>query len=400
MKILHTSDWHIGKRLGSVYRLQEQEQVLAEICEIAHAQSVDAVVIAGDLFDTFNPPIDALELFYATVKKLSNHGTRPVIAIAGNHDSPDRIEAPNPLARDNGVFLFGYPKSEYSLYTNDLPFSITKADAGFIEIKLQNNQKLRVILAPFANEFRMKEAFIQDETCSIVDSLHTFWADLADKYCDTKGVNILIGHHLMADSLTDEIIEPEDEKPIQAISALLPSSIIPPQIQYVALGHLHRCQIVSRSPLVSYSGSPCAYSFSESMQKKSVSIISVEPGKNAQIETIELENARMLIRKKCNSIQQAIEWLTEHQNCFVELTIQSDTYLSPLEIKSLHACHSGIIFIIPEINSIQLPITDFQIRSHNRPIEELFIEFFEFKTGQKPNKELSTLFSEIRGQSE
>ncbi|NLK80865.1 MAG: exonuclease subunit SbcD, partial [Bacteroidales bacterium] len=150
MKILHTSDWHIGKRLGAVYRLQEQKKVLAEICEIANEQAVDAVIIAGDLFDTFNPPIDALELFYATVKKLSNNGTRPVIAIAGNHDSPDRIEAPNPLARDNGVFLFGYPKSEYSLYANDLPFSITKVDKGFIEFTLQDNQKLRIILAPFA----------------------------------------------------------------------------------------------------------------------------------------------------------------------------------------------------------------------------------------------------------
>lgn len=399
MKILHTSDWHIGKRLGAVYRLQEQEKVLAEICEIANEQAVDAVIIAGDLFDTFNPPIDALELFYATVKKLSNNGTRPVIAIAGNHDSPDRIEAPNPLARDNGVFLFGYPKSEYSVYTNDLPFSITKVDKGFIELTLQDNQKLRIILAPFANEFRMKEAFIENETSSIVESLNTFWNHIANTYCDSKGVNILVGHHLMLASQTDEIIEPDDEKPIQAISALLPTSIIPPHIQYVALGHLHQQQIISHSPFVTYSGSPCAYSFSEAMQKKSISIVTVFPNKPAQLETIELANARMLIRKKCESIQDALDWLAAHQNCYVELTIIHDSYFTPAEIKSLHAAHSGIIYIIPEIHNVEELEQSQQMPSRSASIDELFVSYFEHKHGQKPNKELLTLFSEIRGES-
>jgi len=107
MKILHTSDWHLGKRLENFSRLDEQIAVLDEICTIADKENIDAVLVAGDLFDTFNPPTEAVELFYRSLKKLSKNGSRPVIAIAGNHDSPDRIESPDPLARECGIIFAG-----------------------------------------------------------------------------------------------------------------------------------------------------------------------------------------------------------------------------------------------------------------------------------------------------
>ena len=99
MKLLHTSDWHLGKRLGDFSRFEEQQAVMQEICDIADRELADAILVAGDLFDSFNPPTEAVDLFYKTLRKLSKNGSRPVIAIAGNHDSPDRIEAPDPLAR-------------------------------------------------------------------------------------------------------------------------------------------------------------------------------------------------------------------------------------------------------------------------------------------------------------
>src|SRR5690606_20256230 len=110
MKILHTGDWHLGKRLDHFSRLDEQRAVLSEICEIADKEKVDAVIVAGDLFDAFNPPVEAMELLYRTLRKLSHEGRRPVIAIAGNHDSADRIDAPDTLARECGILFIGYPK--------------------------------------------------------------------------------------------------------------------------------------------------------------------------------------------------------------------------------------------------------------------------------------------------
>jgi exonuclease SbcD len=78
---------------------------MGEICSIADEQEVDMIIVTGDLFDTNNTPVDAIDLFYKTLKKLSNNGKRPVIAIAGNHDNPDRIDAQNPLAKECGIFL-------------------------------------------------------------------------------------------------------------------------------------------------------------------------------------------------------------------------------------------------------------------------------------------------------
>jgi len=136
MKLLHTSDWHLGKRLDNYSRREEQEAVLQEICDIADRQNVDAVLIAGDLYDTFNPATEATELFYRYTKRLSNNGKRPVIAIAGNHDSPERIEAPEPLARECGIILSGLPKSEIAPFSLENGLQIMRSEPGFIELKL------------------------------------------------------------------------------------------------------------------------------------------------------------------------------------------------------------------------------------------------------------------------
>ena len=138
MKILHTADWHLGKRLDSFYRLEEQKLVLNEICEIADEQAVDAIIVAGDLFDAFNPPVEAIELLYKTLKRLTNNGKRPVIAIAGNHDSPTRIDSPDPLARECGILFMGLPNTQVQTLQLEDGFEITNTDEGFMEFKIPN----------------------------------------------------------------------------------------------------------------------------------------------------------------------------------------------------------------------------------------------------------------------
>src|SRR5690606_29525963 len=136
MKILHTADWHLGKRLEKISRLPEQQLVIDEIIDIANEQQADVVLIAGDLFDNFNPATEAVELFYKALKKLSNYGKRPVIAIAGNHDSPDRIEAPDVLARECGIIFAGYPHSHINPIELESGIKVVKTEPGFIEIEL------------------------------------------------------------------------------------------------------------------------------------------------------------------------------------------------------------------------------------------------------------------------
>ncbi|OQA98314.1 MAG: Nuclease SbcCD subunit D [Bacteroidetes bacterium ADurb.Bin217] len=398
ISILHTADWHLGKRLGAISRIEEQKIVLDEICTIADTRAVDAVVIAGDIFDTFNPPTEAIELLYATLKRLSNKGARPVIVIAGNHDSPDRIEAPNPLARDNGIIFIGNPVSTYITGTSETAFKIRNSSNSFIEIACASGQLLRIITAPFANEHRLQQAFMHDKDTEMVSFITEYWHTIANSYCDTQGVNILVGHHLCLPIGESTIHEPDDEKPIQAISTLLPPSTIPPHIQYVALGHLHRYQKVHSQPPIVYSGSPLAYSFSEAMQKKNVVLVSLEPNSHAEITPIELQSPLMLITKTFHSCNDAIEWLAENQNCYVELTIVSDTYLKPAYVQKLHQTHAGIVSIIPIVSNTQQSSTP-QESNQNKSMEELFEDYFmSKKNGQKPSDEIKLLFKRILAQ--
>ena len=398
MKILHTADWHLGKRLDSFSRLEEQKIVLDEICIIADEQAVDAVIVAGDLFDAFNPPVEAIELLYKTLKRLTNNGKRPVIAIAGNHDSPDRIDSPEPLARECGIIFMGYPNTEIKTIELENGFEITKTDKGFIEHNLpEHNYPLRIIATPYANEVRMKEYFGEEKEVELSNSLQMGWGDLSEKYCDNKGVNILVTHLYMLKRGGEVLEEPDGEKPLKIGNAdLIYSDIIPSQIQYTALGHLHRHQNVGtdEKPVV-YSGSPLSYSFSEAGQQKYVKIINVEPNSIAQLERIPLKSGKQLARKTFNSIDSAVEWLNDNQYTLVELTIKSDTYLKSEDLKRLRNAHHEIVHIIPIVKNDNAMDENSKLVNLNQDITALFSDYFKYSKGQSPNEEIIELFKEI-----
>lgn len=400
MKILHTADWHLGKKLESYPRLPEQREIMQEICTIADTNDVDVVLIAGDIFDTFNPPTEAVELFYKTVKKLSNYGKRPVIVIAGNHDSPDRIEAPDPLALENGIFLLGYPNSKIKPIELESELKIIQSEEGFAEVFIpKSKENLRIIFTPYANEHRLKTAFnIENEEAELKQVLADSWEKLADKYCDTKGINILLSHHFFVQRGKKAIEDSDEEKPILYVGGAqaIETDLIPKQIQYTALGHLHRFQNIGtdQNPII-YSGSPLAYSFAEADQKKYINIIEAKPNASIQFERIQLNNGKKLLRQTFDDIDTAVKWLDENKDSLVELTIQADEYLSSQDRKRLYAVHNGIINIIPQIKNSELLAGSDNIINLEQSREELFRQYFKYKKGQEPNDRIIDLFKEI-----
>lgn len=196
MKILHTADWHLGKRLMDYSRIEEQKNVLEEICNIAESENVDAVLIAGDLYDNFNPANDAIELFYKTVHKLSKNGKRAVIAIAGNHDSADRVEAPHPLAKECGIIFSGRPFTEVVPFKLDCGFEVLRSAPGFLEMKLPHmDYPLRLLITPYANEATTRHYLgSEDREAELRNLLSQKWQELADQFCDDQGVNMLLAH--------------------------------------------------------------------------------------------------------------------------------------------------------------------------------------------------------------
>ncbi|WP_199898136.1 metallophosphoesterase family protein [Marinilabilia salmonicolor] len=195
--------------------------------------------------------------------------------------------------------------------------------------------------------------------------------------------------------------EPEDEKPILYVGGAQPvfTSDIPENIQYVALGHLHRYQNigVARCPVI-YAGSPLSYSFAEANQQKYVAIIEAEPGEPVSVNKIPLVSGRRLLRKRFEEIDAAVKWLSENPNTFVELTIVSDTYLKTEDRKRLYNVHDGIVTIIPEVkNTVTSPLEQEPDIDLDKSMNDLFEDFFFHEKGQKPNEKIKELFKEIIG---
>lgn len=377
---------------------------MREIVSIADEQNVDMVVVAGDLFDTFNPSSDAQQLLYQTLYELSHDGQRPVIAIAGNHDSPDRVESPEVLAQVSGIFMFGYPNSMPGNTYTHKKFHITKTDQGFMEIQIPGCMApIRILHTPFTNQERL-QAYLgvteDEEQKALRNQLQNMWQKVADKYCDNAGVNILIAHQFVINNENDtDVKEPDDENAVNVggTSAIF-SYNIPRQIQYTALGHLHQCRKVGNNNIW-YSGSPLEYSFAETNQDKFVIVSDIEPNKEPSVNKILLESGCKLKRMTFNNILDATNWLEKNKDCWVELTIVSDNYLSHSDKQMLYDASNKIVAIIPQVNTTSDTLSAGSLISSIRTDKTaLFMSYFTKMKGGEPDQSLIDLFKEIISQ--
>jgi len=147
---------------------------------------------------------------------------------------------------------------------------------------------------------------------------------------------------------------------------------------------------------VIYSGSPLSYSMSEVDQEKAVTIVELEPGKDAVAKEIPLQSGRRVFRKSFKSVSDAIIWLGENPNTLVELTIISDTYLTADQRKALYEAHNGIVDIIPQVKNVEEQGgTVFTPANLSKSVEDLFKEYFKHEKSQDPNDEIIDLLHEV-----
>ena len=406
IRILHTADWHLGKRLQEYSRLEEQKLVLDEICQIADREKVDLVLLAGDIFDSFNPAHEAVELLYKTLRRLSKNGTRPILAISGNHDSTQFVEAPDPLARELGIFFYSRYDSVIPCGKLDSGVEILKSDSGFVEIQLpQVDFPVRVILAPYANEVSLRTYLgEEDREAEFRKILSAKWQELANRHCDEKGLNLFVGHFFFMKEGEKAEVEPESERPILHVGGTqaLFTQNIPTQIQYAALGHLHRYHSVGHDSIpVVYSSSPLAYSFSEADQEKKVVLIEAQTGKPVSYRPIGLKQGRPLYRVKFDNLADTLIWLEANPYCFVEITFVADESIDATTRKAILKAHDGIVSLIPQLKnagvqeSFALHVDDL-----GKDMETLFRLYSQSEKGQEPNALLLGLFREIISQTD
>jgi len=410
LNFLHTSDWHLGARLGDYSRMAEQREVLEEIRTAAESGEADFVIIAGDVFDNFNPPNEAVELLYRELKKLADDGRRPVIVIAGNHDSPDRIEAPDPLAVECGIFFIGYPDFTRGRVELESGVAVDFPAQGILTIDFPDKPQVRILTTPYANENRLRKFLApENREQQISDILGSSWNQLAGKYCDDAGCNILTAHLFMSeDRHAGELFaeagpaveEPDEERSILHPGGLelIDAALVPTPIQYTALGHLHRPQSIREggSPIV-YSGSPLAFGLSEENQQKSVVMVELEPGRKAKVERVPLSSGRRIVRKTFSDVGAATLWLGENPDVWVELLIECEKYISAVDRKQLYCAHEGITAVIPvsgtadpDAGAIERSAPDL-----TESMEEIFKSFFEYSKGIQADDDILSLFREV-----
>src|SRR5690606_6385535 len=386
-------------------RLEEQREVLDEIVKIADQTAADLILVAGDIFDSFNPSHEAVELLFKTLRRLSNEGRRPIIAISGNHDSPQFIAAPDPLARELGILFYSRFDQTIQCGKLDSGVEILRSKPGFVELKLPAHHfPVRVLLAPYANELLLKTYLGEDNREEELRKvLERKWRELTDEYCDDKGVNLFLGHFFFMKEGEKPEPEPESERPILHVGGTqaIFTNNLPSQIQYAALDHLHRYHACDMVPCpVVYSSSPLAYSFSEADQQKQVVLVNAQPAQPVVYQAIPLTKGRPLCRKNFNNLPDTLAWLEQNPYCFVEITYMTEEAIDATTRRAIMKAHDGIISLIPQLPKEQLSPQGLQAEDLNEDMVTLFGRYYQSSQGIAPNEEIINLFKEIISQTQ
>jgi exonuclease SbcD len=268
MKILHTSDWHIGRTLYGRKRYEEFEAFLTWLAETIQQNEIDALLVAGDVFDTSAPSNRAQELYYSFLCRVAASCCRHVVVVAGNHDSPSFLNAPKELLKALDVHVVGSstesPEDEVLVLRNE-----------------QDAPELIVCAVPYLRDrdIRMAEAgeSVEDKERKLIDGIRTHYAAvaaLAEQKREELGVDIPIvgtGHLFTAGGQT---VDGDGVRELYVGSlAHVTAGIFPACFNYLALGHLHVPQEVNGSKTIRYSGSPLPMGFGEAKQQKSVCLV-------------------------------------------------------------------------------------------------------------------------------
>lgn len=395
MRILHTGDWHLGKNLEGQSRMDEQELFLNDFIGIVEEQKIDLVIIAGDVYDSSNPPARAEKMFYDTLKKISSQGERLTVVISGNHDNPERLVAAGPLAMEHGIIMVGTPKTV--VQTGDYgKHKVLNSGEGFIEIEI-NGEKSVILTVPYPSEKRLNEVLYGDMDSdeerlkSYSDRIHDLFDNLKSNYREDT-INLVVSHLFAMGSE-----ESGSERSIQlGGSYIVDGGCFPEEAQYIALGHVHKPQIVpGTNKRARYSGSPLHYNRKEISFDKKCFVVDVKPREQCHISEVNFKVYKPIEVWKCKSIDEAIEKCEENRerDCWVYLEIVSDRYIREDEIKKMKDLKKDILEIIPKITGED----DFKDEENfaEKPFEDIFKEFYKKERGAEPEEELIELLMSI-----
>ena len=287
MRIIHTSDWHLGATLGEVSRAEDHGLFLRWLHETIVAEGVDTLLVAGDIFDQSNPSAEAQRTYYTFLKELGGTPLRHVVITGGNHDSPSRLDAPAELLDGLGVHVVGGLDADPATWSRCL---VPLTD-GAGEVRAV------VAAAPFIHEwrlgFRALDGSAEERGAQLAERFRTFYSRLADlAEAAHPGVPILAMGHLACQGSVREDA-PQEIHLVGSLGAL-PESIFDDRFAYVALGHIHR-----NYPLAGgrahYCGSPLPLNAREAAAPRRVNLVTLEDGAPPAVRRLEVPAYRMVL---------------------------------------------------------------------------------------------------------
>ncbi|MEN2985256.1 MAG: exonuclease subunit SbcD [Thermodesulfovibrionaceae bacterium] len=375
LKILHTSDWHLGKTFKETTfdLLQIQKQILEEIIEVVEEERPDIVLIAGDIFDNYNPPFEAEKVFYETLIKLSKHNCF-IIVTAGNHDSPEKLQISKPLIMGkHPIFIMTNPFDNFSslIFENDMFY--IGFEKLFLKIKLKEKNKVVAIkVLPYLSEVRLG---LSGE--EFLNKINEILSEEPQFSCD----NFLLMSHIYVSGA-----QKSGSERILQIGGIeyISSEYLPKRADYIALGHLHRYQKIKNAV---YSGSIYPFDLAEIEHKKGICL-----WRENQVEFIEFKKMPQIKKLEFETIEDAINNVPEDKNLYY-IVIKTPQSYTPTSIEKLLKAYKDKLInwqfsLTEKIQEPEIP----DISSLNDA--ELFREFYKAKLNREPSEDTLKVFLE------
>jgi exonuclease SbcD len=328
MRILHTSDWHLGQHFMGRSRQAEHQALIDWLLQQVQAQAVDAVLLTGDIFDTGAPPSYARELYNQLVVRLHDAHCQ-LILLGGNHDSVATLEESRPLLAYLGCTVIPAVQEDLSRQLITLHDASGKPAALLCAVPFIRARD--VLQSQAGQSAEEKQLGLQQAIAAHYQALY----QLAREHCETLGVPLPIlasGHLTTVGASSSESVR---DIYVGALDAF-PTNAFPP-FDYIALGHIHRPQMVGGHTHIRYSGSPLPLSFDELGQDKQMLLVETGTPTGLNITALPvpcfqpLASLRGTLAQLQQAIPQALARLTAGQHLWLEVTVEGDDYLSDLQ---------------------------------------------------------------------
>lgn len=370
MKIFHTGDWHIGKSVNGFYMTEDQEFIMEQLYEEIQVEKPDVVLIAGDLYDRSVPPVQAIELLNKVLGKIVRELNTPIIALAGNHDSNERIDFVSELLRKSDLYMSGILKRDIEKITiND-----EHGPVNFYPI-------------PYADPPIVRDLF-QDESIKTHDDAMKKIVDSINNIIDKDERNVAIAHGYITymkneDQAAAELEESESEKPLSIGGTALINAAYFDSFNYTALGHLHGPQKVGTNKM-RYAGSLLKYSFSETKQKKGITIVDLNQKGEVEIDFHEFKPRRdfRIIKGELKElIKNDVSSLDNKEDYIKAVLTDKGELLDPMA--KLRSVYPNAMELVREDRMKTTNTRSVAINVKEKSKISLFDSFYEDITGEK-----------------